>query len=60
MEKLIKLIQLVLAGSALVCTVILTIMHFQPTLLHFIVSVLLNTLVWTAVWISLKELKNED
>ena len=60
MQKLIKLIQLVLAGSALVCTLTLSVVHFQPTLLHFIVSVLLNSLVWTAVWISLKELKDEE
>ena len=56
MQKLIKLFQLVLAGSALVCTVILTIVHFQPTLLNFCASVLINTLVGSAVLLSYKEL----
>ena len=60
MQKLIKLFQLVLAGSALICTLTLTFVHFQPTITHFLVSVLFNTLVGALVWLSYKELKNED
>ena len=60
MEKLIKLFQLVLTGSALILTLTLSVVHFQTTLLNFCVSVLMNTLIGALVWLSLKELINED
>lgn len=60
MKKLIKLFQLVLAGSALICTLTLSIVHFQPTILQFLVSVLINSLVGALVMLSYKELKNEE
>ena len=60
MKKLIKLFQLVLTGSALILTLTLSVVHFQTTLLNFCVSVLMNTLVGALVWLSLKELINED
>ena len=60
MKKLIKLFQLVLAVSALICTVILTIVHFQQTFLYFLVSLSINTLAGALVWLSVKELRNEE
>ena len=60
MGKLIKLFQLVLAGSALICTLTLTFVHFQPTVFYILVSVSINTLVEGLVWLSFKELINED
>ena len=60
MEKLIKFIQLVLTGSALILTLTLSIVHFQTTITYFCASVLINTLVWALVWLSLQELKNEN
>lgn len=60
MQKLIKLFQLVLTGLALICTLTLSVVHFQPTVLQFLVSVLINSLVVALVWLSYKELKNED
>lgn len=60
MQKLIKLFQLVLTGSALICTLTLSVVHFQPTVWQFIMSALINSLVGALVWLSFKELKNED
>ena len=60
MQKLIKLFQLVLTGSALICTLTLSVAHFQPTVMFFLVSVLFNTLVGALAFLSYKELKNED
>lgn len=59
MQKLIKLFQLVLIGSVLISTLTLSIVHFQLTILQFLMSVLINSLVGAALWISYKELKNE-
>ena len=60
MQKLIKLFQLVLAGSALICTLALSIVNFQPTICYLLVSGLFNSLVGALVWLSFKELKNEE
>ena len=60
MNKLIKFLQLELTGSALICTLTLSIVHFQPTAGWFLAVVLINVLVGALVWLSYKELKNED
>ena len=59
MKKLTKLFQLVLTGSALICTLIRSIVHFQPTAGWLLASVLINSLVGALVWFSYKEYKNE-
>ena len=60
MQKLIKLLQLVLIGSVLISTLALSIVHFQPTIFQFLMSALINSLVGAVVLLSYKELKNED
>ena len=60
MQKLIKLFQLVLTVSALICTITLSVVHFQPTAGWFLVSVLINSLVGALVLLSFNEYKNED
>ena len=60
MNKLTKLFQLVLAGLTLICTLTLSAVYFKPTAGWFLAVVLINVLVGALVWLSYKELKNED
>ena len=60
MQKLINIFQLVLTGSALICTLTQSIVHYQHTPGGFVAFVLINSLVGALVYLSYKELKNEE
>ena len=60
MKTLIKLFQLVISLLALIFSLTLSVLHFQPTVWQFIMSVLINSLVGALVYLSYKELKNEE
>ena len=60
MKTLIKLFQLVISLLALIFSLTLSVVHSQPTVWQIIMSVLINSLVGALVYLSYKELKNED
>ena len=60
MNKLLNFIQLILAFSGLICTIILSVMFFEQSLFHIIIAAIINFLVGLAVWISFKEFINKD
>ena len=60
MNKLLNFIQLILAFSGLICTIILSVMFFEQSLFYIIIAAIINFLVGLAVWISFKEFINKD